>query len=235
MPTVHIRHARLADDAHLAELDRAVWSTLHSVVPRPMPPYGPFFREGDQMSDYLVAETEIETAADHPDGCTGAAGDSAAGSAAGSASGSVVGAAAGRGAGLTEGIGSEGADRPGAVGGAAPDAGVPAARPRRISGYIRIRTPVPLPCNAHVRQIQGLAVASWARGRGVGRALLRAAADEARRQGASRITLRVLGHNAPARLLYASEGYAVEGVLPGEFYLAGQYVDDVLMGRSLTR
>ncbi|MYV66769.1 GNAT family N-acetyltransferase, partial [Streptomyces sp. SID2131] len=43
----------------------------------------------------------------------------------------------------------------------------------------------------------------------------------------------VLGHNAPARALYASEGFAVEGVLPGEFLLDGAYVDDVCMGRSL--
>ncbi|MER6997828.1 N-acetyltransferase [Streptomyces sp. NPDC000410] len=105
----------------------------------------------------------------------------------------------------------------------------------RIAGYIRLEVPTPLACNQHVRQIQGLVVAGWARGQGLGRALLRAAADEARRQGAVRITLRVLGHNTPARKLYESEGYAVEGVLPGEFFLAGRYVDDVLMGRSLTR
>ncbi|MFD5903676.1 GNAT family N-acetyltransferase [Streptomyces microflavus] len=103
----------------------------------------------------------------------------------------------------------------------------------RIAGYIRLVPPTPLACNAHVRQIQGLAVAAWARGAGVGRTLLRAACAEARRQGANRITLRVLGHNTPARALYASEGFAVEGVLSGEFFLHGRYVDDVLMGRSL--
>jgi ribosomal protein S18 acetylase RimI-like enzyme len=103
-----------------------------------------------------------------------------------------------------------------------------------VVGYIRLIPPTPLACNQHVRQIQGLAVADRARGRGIGRALLRAAFDEARRQGAIRITLRVLGHNTPARALYASEGFAVEGVLPGEFYLDGRYVDDVMMGRSLT-
>ncbi|WP_425588979.1 GNAT family N-acetyltransferase [Streptomyces similanensis] len=102
-----------------------------------------------------------------------------------------------------------------------------------IVGYLRLGLAIPLECNAHVRQIRGLAVAEAARGTGVGRALLRAAREEARRQGARRITLRVLGHNAPARALYASEGYAVEGVLPGEFLLAGEYVDDVLMGRSV--
>ncbi|MGW2019171.1 N-acetyltransferase family protein [Streptomyces sp. NPDC001927] len=103
-----------------------------------------------------------------------------------------------------------------------------------VVGYLRLVPATPLACNQHVRQIQGLAVADSARGRGVGRALLRAAFAEARRQGARRITLRVLGHNAPARALYEAEGFAVEGVLPGEFFLDGAYVDDVLMGRSLT-
>jgi ribosomal protein S18 acetylase RimI-like enzyme len=103
----------------------------------------------------------------------------------------------------------------------------------RIAGYIRVAPPTELLCNAHVRQIQGLAVADWARRRGTGRALLRAAADRARDEGARRLTLRVLGHNTPARRLYASEGFAVEGVLPEEFLLEGRYVDDVLMGRTL--
>lgn len=100
-------------------------------------------------------------------------------------------------------------------------------------GFVRLVPSTPLASNAHVRQIQGLVVAEAARGRGAARALLRAAMDRAREQGATRITLRVLGHNAPARALYASEGFAVEGVLPGEFLLEGTYVDDVLMGRSL--
>jgi ribosomal protein S18 acetylase RimI-like enzyme len=103
----------------------------------------------------------------------------------------------------------------------------------RVVGYVRLGFPTPLVANAHVRQIQGLAVAEEARGRGVARALLAAAMDEARRQGARRITLRVLGHNTPARKLYESMGFVVEGIQPGEFFLAGQYVDDVMMGRSL--
>ncbi|MER5280816.1 GNAT family N-acetyltransferase [Streptomyces sp. NPDC002809] len=103
-----------------------------------------------------------------------------------------------------------------------------------VAGYVRIVPPTPLACNAHVRQIQGLAVAGWARGRGLGRTLIGAACLAARRQGANRITLRVLGHNAPARALYEAEGFTVEGVLPGEFFLGGRYVDDVMMGRPLT-
>ncbi|QIQ05128.1 GNAT family N-acetyltransferase [Streptomyces liangshanensis] len=102
-----------------------------------------------------------------------------------------------------------------------------------LVGYIRIARPTTLPCNAHVRQIQGLAVRESARGHGVGRALLRAALLHARNQGARRLTLRVLGHNVAARRLYEAEGFAVEGVLPGEFLLEGEYVDDVFMGRSL--
>ncbi|WP_187370066.1 GNAT family N-acetyltransferase [Streptomyces boluensis] len=102
-----------------------------------------------------------------------------------------------------------------------------------VAGYLRLVPATPLAVNAHVRQIQGLAVADRVRGRGLARALLGAARTRARDQGALRLTLRVLGHNAPARALYEAEGFAVEGVLPGEFLLDGEYVDDVLMGCRL--
>ena len=114
-----------------------------------------------------------------------------------------------------------------------PDSILVAEADGRLAGYVRLVLPTPLACNAHVRQIQGLLVAPWARGRGVARALLEAASDTARAQGACRITLRVLGHNGPARRLYESLGFVVEGVLPGEFLLEGAFVDDVLMGRPL--
>ncbi|GAB2930778.1 GNAT family N-acetyltransferase [Streptomyces heilongjiangensis] len=102
-----------------------------------------------------------------------------------------------------------------------------------VVGFLRLGRPTSLDCNAHVRQIQGLAVADEARGAGVARALVRAAKEEARSRGARRLTLRVLGHNTPARKLYESEGFVVEGVLPEEFLLDGAYVDDVLMGVRL--
>jgi RimJ/RimL family protein N-acetyltransferase len=42
------------------------------------------------------------------------------------------------------------------------------------------------------------------------------------------------GHGrAPARALYTSLGFAVEGLAPEEFYLDGKYVDDVTMGLTL--
>ncbi|MFB7215712.1 GNAT family N-acetyltransferase [Streptomyces sp. NPDC056255] len=164
---VLVRPAALFDETALGELDRATWSTLHAVMPRPQPPYEPFFDERHRPEDFLVAEA---------------------------------------------------ADADGEL---------------RTAGYLRLVLPTPLACNSHVRQIQGLAVADWARGRGVARTLLRAAFAAARRDGANRMTLRVLGHNTPARALYESEGFVVEGVLPGEFFLDGRYVDDVLMGRRL--
>ncbi|RLL66474.1 GNAT family N-acetyltransferase [Streptomyces sp. Z26] len=104
----------------------------------------------------------------------------------------------------------------------------------RVVGYVRLAPPTGLPSNAHVRQIQGLLVAASARGLGIARALVDAACVRAREEGVERVTLRVLGHNRPARRLYAAAGFAVEGVLPGEFLLDGEYVDDVLMGRRVT-
>jgi ribosomal protein S18 acetylase RimI-like enzyme len=104
----------------------------------------------------------------------------------------------------------------------------------QIAGYIRLVKRTPLLSNAHVREIQGLAVDPALRSRGIGRALIDAACERASSQGARRVTLRVLSSNASARRLYASAGFTVEGVLPGEFHIAGRYVDDILMGRPLT-
>ncbi|WP_406197902.1 GNAT family N-acetyltransferase [Kitasatospora sp. NBC_01560] len=104
----------------------------------------------------------------------------------------------------------------------------------RIVGYVRVVPPTPLASNRHVRQIQGLAVDSSVRGRGLGRALVEAACTAAREDGARRITLRVLGHNAPARRLYEACGFAVEGSLTEEFLIDGHYVDDIWMARRLT-
>ncbi|EGX56563.1 acetyltransferase [Streptomyces zinciresistens K42] len=162
MPDPHIRPARPEDGEELGVLDRLTWSPVHAVLPRPQPPYPPFFDDRHAPGDTLVAE----------------------------------------------------------LGG-------------RLVGYVRLAHATALASNAHVLQIQGFAVFGEARGRGVGRRLVRAAVDEARRRGARRLTLRVLGHNAPARALYEAEGFVVEGILPQEFCVEGTYVDDVVMGRSL--
>jgi ribosomal protein S18 acetylase RimI-like enzyme len=102
-----------------------------------------------------------------------------------------------------------------------------------VAGYAALGTPTPLESNRHVAYVRGLAVSPAHRGQGVGRALVEAAAAAAVARGARRLTLRVLAPNTAARALYESCGFAVEGVLRGEFRLEGRYVDDVLMAREL--
>lgn len=104
----------------------------------------------------------------------------------------------------------------------------------RVVGYVKIRPPTPLPSNAHVQQIQGLAVDPAARRRGAASALLDAALAEAGRRGARKLSLRVLASNPGALALYRSHGYHVEGVLRDEFRIDdGSYTDDIVMARYL--
>ena len=103
-----------------------------------------------------------------------------------------------------------------------------------VAGYAGLRSNASMPSHAHVIEINGLGVDPALSGRGVGAALVEAAVDEARRRGARKVTLRVLGHNGPARRLYARCGFVEEGVLREEFLLDGRYVDDILMARMLT-
>jgi ribosomal protein S18 acetylase RimI-like enzyme len=103
-----------------------------------------------------------------------------------------------------------------------------------IAGYVKLGRALAVDSNDHVLEVKGLAVSPRHRRRGVGRALLHAAIEQARQAGARRLTLRVLGHNADARALYASMGFEVEGILREFFFLDGRYVDDVLMTLPLT-
>ena len=79
-----------------------------------------------------------------------------------------------------------------------------------IAGYVKLGEMWPIESVNHVREIKGLAVDT------------------------RKVTLRVLGHNAPARGLYAACGFEVEGVLRDLFLLDGRYVDDILMSLDLT-
>ena len=96
---------------------------------------------------------------------------------------------------------------------------------------VRLAQALEVPSHAHVLEVQGLAVAPAEQGRGAGRLLLEAAVRLARERGAWKLSLRVLGHNAPARRLDEACGFVVEGVLSEEFPLDGEPVDDVLMAR----
>jgi ribosomal protein S18 acetylase RimI-like enzyme len=103
-----------------------------------------------------------------------------------------------------------------------------------VGGYVRLGRPTPLAASEHVLMIRGLAVDPALQRQGVGKALMDAAAAEARARGARRLRLRVLAKNEAARRLYDRSGYIVEGVLRGEFCLDGEYVDDMLMALDLT-
>ena len=100
-------------------------------------------------------------------------------------------------------------------------------------GYVLLHQTGPLPAHGHVLMIHGLAVDRTRQGQGIGRQLLDAAVTEAVRRGAHKLSLRVLAPNAGARRLYERCGFEVEGVLRREFFLDGEYVDDVLMARNL--
>ena len=117
--------------------------------------------------------------------------------------------------------------------GAGPD-DVLVAEVDRVVGYVRLRHPSRLPAGRHVLQVNGISVDPAYRRRGIARALLDAAIAEARSRGARKLSLRVFAPNVAARGLYEAAGFEVEGVLRGEFFLEGDYVDDVLMALDLT-
>jgi ribosomal protein S18 acetylase RimI-like enzyme len=104
----------------------------------------------------------------------------------------------------------------------------------QVIGYVHLRQAVAIPSRRHVLDVGGLAVDPAYQGRGAGRRLLEACAEQARAREARKLALRVLGLNDRARRLYESCGFQVEGVLHDEFCLGGRYVDDVLMARVLT-
>ena len=115
-----------------------------------------------------------------------------------------------------------------------PEAHLVAELDGRLAGYIRVKPVTPLPENAHVLGIVGLAVAPGDRRRGVASALLAAAERHARARGARKLSLRVLSTNHVAIGLYERLGFIREGVLREEFFINGSYVDDVLMTKHLS-
>lgn len=103
----------------------------------------------------------------------------------------------------------------------------------KVLGYVVLHQSIPLPSHSHVLEISGLAVDPLHQGRGVGRFLIQWAKVEAQRRGAAKLSLRVLSPNEPARRLYESCGFSIEGILRDEFVLAGQRLDDILMACRL--
>jgi len=114
-----------------------------------------------------------------------------------------------------------------------PEAFLVAELDGRVVGYIRLKPPSKLPENAHVIQVQGLAVHPDARRRGAATGLLGAAEETLRDRGIRKLTLRVLGTNQAAIRLYERRGFVREGTLLEEFCINGRFVDDVMMAKKL--
>ena len=114
-----------------------------------------------------------------------------------------------------------------------PEAHLVAELDGSVIGYIRLKPPTNLPENAHVIQVQGLAVHPGARRHGAAGSLLGAAETQLRGRGIRKLTLRVLSTNAAAIRLYERHGFAREGTLLEEFCIDGRYVDDILMAKRL--
>jgi GNAT superfamily N-acetyltransferase len=123
-----------------------------------------------------------------------------------------------------------------------PDAEVEAALARgegwgafdgeRLLGKLIIDA-LPYPSLAHTFWIHAVYVHPDGRGSGASSALLRAAMEWARAQGASRVALWVNGVNAHARRLYERLGFREAGRIPGGIRVDGVCVDDVLMALKL--
>jgi L-amino acid N-acyltransferase YncA len=79
----------------------------------------------------------------------------------------------------------------------------------------------------------GVYVASAARGRGVGRALLAALCDAAERAGYYKLTSRVFASNAPSRALHVAAGFEEVGIQRRHGRLDGEWRDCVLVERLL--
>lgn len=98
----------------------------------------------------------------------------------------------------------------------------------QICGYLGFDYPTPLPSNQHVYEIN-IAVHPHYQRLGIGRKLIEAIKQRAAVQEKRKLSLRVLASNSGAIQFYQSCGFIEQGRLIEEFYLNGQYVDDILM------
>jgi ribosomal protein S18 acetylase RimI-like enzyme len=84
--------------------------------------------------------------------------------------------------------------------------------------------------SAHKAFIWGMYVAPEARSRGVGRKLVLAVLDEARKMpGLERVTLAVTVGNTPAQSLYRALGFRTYGVEPAALKIGAASIDEELM------
>lgn len=101
-----------------------------------------------------------------------------------------------------------------------------------LCGYVGFRPPTLLASNRHVLEIN-IAVHPYYHRKGIGTALMNSMKNIAVAEGIRKLSLRVLSCNSEALMFYEKCGFEIEGRLHEEFYIAGQFVDDVLMSYFL--
>lgn len=84
------------------------------------------------------------------------------------------------------------------------------------------------PVFAHTGSL-GVGVLKGFRGQGIGKALMTAALNEARKKGLTRIELTVREHNLPAISLYRQLGFEVEGIHKNAVRIDGVYENHLSM------
>ena len=102
----------------------------------------------------------------------------------------------------------------------------------KVAGNMSVKYPTMLDCNRHVWEI-AIGTHPDYQGMGIGSHLLEFLTEEGKKFGIRKICLRVLSTNKPAISFYRKNGYKEQGVLKEEFYLNGQYVDDILMYKDI--
>jgi ribosomal protein S18 acetylase RimI-like enzyme len=103
-----------------------------------------------------------------------------------------------------------------------------AVQGERVCGYVGFHPATGMPVNRHVYEIN-IAVHPHDRRCGMATALMDAMKQYALEQGITKLRLRVLSSNPGAIAFYTQCGFVTEGRLMSEFYIAGKYVDDILM------
>ena len=98
----------------------------------------------------------------------------------------------------------------------------------RVVGWCDI-APLPRALLAH-SGVLGMGILEGYRGRGIGKALMRATLDTAKAAGLTRIELTVREHNVQALRLYEKMGFVSEGVKRRGVRIDGKYEDLICMG-----
>jgi RimJ/RimL family protein N-acetyltransferase len=97
-----------------------------------------------------------------------------------------------------------------------------------VVGYVFFQPPTPLATNLHVLEI-AIGVHHDFQGRGVGKNLIHFMMDWSKKNKIRKLSLRVLSTNKEAIAFYHAMGFKEQGRLVSEFFINGEYVDDVLM------